>query len=257
MKKELFIKNKKGLNLAVVVEAPDVGKRHPFVLLLHGFKGYKDEATFTNLAKALNENGVGSVRFDASGFADSEGSIEDDYRFGNYVKDTESVYAWLVRQDFVDSARIGVCGQSMGGMQAIVFASNHPELKALCVVSAPDKMATKDLLAGELPEWKKRGYLEMESSRYDFKIRFPYTFIKEAMKWDMREYVTDINCISLYIWGNADVTVKPEQTKLLFKLANEPKSHRVFKEMDHFYKRKPKVLEKVNKEIVRFFYKHL
>ena len=145
----------------------------------------------------------------------------------------------------------------MGGMQAIVFVSKHPEVMALCVVSSPEKMATTDLLNQELEGWKSRGYLEMDSSRYDHKIRFPYAFIKEAMAWDMGDYIKSIKCSSLYVWGSSDVTVLPKQTKLLFDLASEPKEFMEIDGMDHFYKNSPKILDLVNQKVVQFFIKHL
>lgn len=110
MKNNINVKNSKGLKLSAVVEVPTFEKTYPCVLLLHGFKGYKDEATYVSLASELSKTGIASVRFDASGFADSEGTIKEDYRFGNYVDDVESVYKWIVRQDYVDVKKIGVCG---------------------------------------------------------------------------------------------------------------------------------------------------
>ena len=75
MNKSVTLRNNKGLNLAVDVEAPDTKNIHPFVMMFHGFKGYKDEGSYTELAKTLLRKGVGSIRFDASGFSDSEFSI--------------------------------------------------------------------------------------------------------------------------------------------------------------------------------------
>ncbi|MFC1649255.1 alpha/beta hydrolase [Patescibacteria group bacterium] len=251
--KKVNVRNRNGLLLACIVEIPKGVDKVPFVIQLHGFKGYKNEETYTTLAKEFVKVGIGSIRFDASGFAESEGTLEKDYRFGGYVEDVEDVYDWLVSQSFVDTKRIGIVGQSMGGMQAIVFTSKHPEIRALCVISSPDKMASTDLLSHELAGWKERGYLDLDSSRYSHKIRVPYEFIKEAMMWDMGDFLPNIYCQSLYLWGSKDVTVQPDQTKRLFKLANDPKKLIEVNGMNHFYKRNPEILKKVNKIVTSFF----
>ena len=256
MRESVSIKNKKGLKLAAVIEVPNKKKKHPFIILLHGFKGYKEEATYTELAKELLKVGIGSIRFDASGFGESEGDLKNDYRFSNYVSDVESVYKYLIKRGFVAIKRIGVMGQSMGGMQAVVFAANHSEIKTVVSISAPNRMAAVGELAGKLANWKKLGYFELSSSKYG-DIKVPYAFIQDAMKWDMLRYVKKIRKPILVILGLDDRTVLPEQTKEIFENANVPKKLWEVEGMDHFYKNDPKMLKRINKRIVEFFKKYL
>src|SRR3972149_8142301 len=110
MLRNIFIHNQNGLRLAAVIEAVGWQHKQPFVMLLPGFKGYKEEETYTTLAKALLKKGIGSVRFETAGFGESEGTLEKDYRFSNYVVDTETVYTYLQQQTYVDTDRFGVCG---------------------------------------------------------------------------------------------------------------------------------------------------
>lgn len=246
MRKKVFIKNKKELELAVIVERLEVADRMPLVLMFHGFKGYKDEATYSELAKMLLEINIASVRFDTSGFGDSEGDFEKEYRLSNYVSDSESVYEWIMQQDFVDKSRIGVMGQSMGGAQALIFSANHPEVEVMVSISPPDIFATKDAFGKRLKEWKKRGFIEIESSRMG-KIRVPYEYVLDAKKYDIRDYARKVKGNKLFILGLEDETVDPEQTRSVFKAAGEPKRLIEVEGMDHFYKKNPEMLTKVNK----------
>lgn len=257
MQEKVFVKNKKGLKLACLVEKPKRKGRHPCVVLLHGFKGYKEEPTYTELAKQLLDAGISSIRFDASGFGESGGTLKKDYRFTNYVSDVEMIYHYIIKQDFVDKDRIGVMGQSMGGMMAVVFAARKSGIKAVVCVSAPGRIGTKDELGRNLEKWKKRGYFEVPSSRMGKEIRVPYDFIKDALRWNILDYARMVRVPSFYILGLEDKTVLPEQTVELFESANEPKKLWRVAEMDHFYKNNPDILDRVNRKIVRFFVNNL
>lgn len=256
MKEKVFIKNSRGLKLSAVIEKPENIDECPFVIFLHGLKGYKEEETYTELAKTFSENGIGSIRFDASGFAESEGSLEKDYRFSNYVLDVESIYKYLVNLSYVDINRIGVFGHSMGGMQAIIFATKHPELKVACVVSAPNKTEAVNELGSQLDLWKKNKYLNLTSSRFG-KLRVPYEFMEDAKNWQMTSYITEVNCPLLFILGLADTTVFPEETRKIFLAAKQPKELLEIKNMVHSYKKDPKILKFVNQKVLNFFLKYL
>lgn len=256
MEKKFWVVNRRGLKLAGVMAVPEGLDRFPTVMLLHGFKGYKEEETYTTLAKELAQKGVGSVRFDASGFGESEGTIERDYRFSNYASDTEAVYEWFKSQDGVEKARIGVCGQSMGGLMALVFASKHPEVKAVGMISSPDLIGEDGELAAEIKGWRETGTWETTSSKYG-PITVPYAWLTDAQKFRGSEYSVRVKQPSLYVLGLADKTVTPAQTRKVFQAANEPKELVEIAGMDHFYKRQPEILAKINRIVVGFLVKQL
>ena len=257
MEKSLTIPNKKGLNLAAVLSLPDIpSQKVPTVMLLHGFKGYKEETTYTDLAEKLNQKGIASIRFDASGFGESEGTMENDYRFSNYIQDTEAVYEWLKEQDFFDNQRFAVCGQSMGAAQTIVFSSNHPEVKVAVSISPPDKVGTKDVIGQMLAKWKQQGYIDDTSSKYG-DIRIPYAYAEDVLQYDFTDTIKRVTSPIAIFVGYKDDVVFPEQTLAVFEAASEPKTLFEFEEMDHFYKRDPQMLEQVNNQVVKFIEKYL
>lgn len=256
MQEKLFIKNIKGLKLATIVEKPDKKGRFPCVLLLHGFKGYKEEANYSELAGKLLRNDIASVRFDASGFGESGGDFERDYRLTNYVKDAEIVYKRMLKMDFVDNKKVGVMGASMGGAQALILSANHPEIKAVISVSPPDIFATRDEFGKYIEVWRKKGFIEIESSRVGV-LKVPFAYALDASKYDIGKFAEKIASPKLFILGLDDVTVVPDQTRSVFNRALKPKKLIEVEGMDHSYKDNPVILKLVNGYIVKYLKKYL
>lgn len=150
----IHIPNKKKLNLATEIYKPEVDGKRPVVFIFHGFTGYKEGVDLVDIAKRLAEKGIVTVRFTASGFGDSEGSLEHDYRFSNYRRDADAVYNYVTTLPYIDESRCGVYGHSMGGKLAVLFSYDHAKVKALCAVSAPVEFA--NTAYGNIEEeWKK------------------------------------------------------------------------------------------------------
>lgn len=253
MQEKVFIQNKKGLKLATIIERPDKKGKFPCVLLLHGLKGYKEEMQYSSLARDFLEKGITSVRFDASGFGESEGDFQKDYRLSNYIKDTCMIYEYIIHKGWVDKGRVGVMGHSLGGAVVLIIASKYPHIKAVVSVSTPDIFATRDELGKKIKGWMKKGFIEIDSSKVGGKIKIPFSYVLDAVKYDVRKYALKVKCPKLFIIGLDDTTVVPDQTKTVFNSAQEPKDLIEFNGMRHDYKNQPKILKKVNIEIVRFF----
>ncbi|MBU0976581.1 MAG: alpha/beta fold hydrolase [Patescibacteria group bacterium] len=221
---KIVIKNKRNLNLAAVIHKTEGNGRFPAIILLQGFTGYKDEKHIKSLAEDLADKGFVAVRFDASGFAESEGTIDNDFRFSNYVDDLGCVHVYLKKQKYVDGNRIGLWGHSMGPMVGITYASRRDDVKAFCAVAPAVKLGTNDLLGELSAEWEKSGFYEKTSSNKAIGcIRIPYAFLKDAQNYDMRKYIKKIYSSMLFVVGSKDEATLPNNSNLLFKYANEQK----------------------------------
>ena len=95
---------------------PDTEGKVPFVVHLHGFagscSGYK--SMYTHLSRALAAQGIGSARFDFYGNGESDGEFED-MSFDGLHTDAQDIFAWAAEQPYVDSEKLFLSGQSMGG----------------------------------------------------------------------------------------------------------------------------------------------
>jgi dienelactone hydrolase len=96
--------------------------------MLHGFGSHKDEVgdMYKRLAEALSKQGIASLRIDFRGWGESAGKMEESTLQGQ-VDDAATAYTYFQGLPFVDQARIGVVGFSLGGGIAVVSAAQHPE----------------------------------------------------------------------------------------------------------------------------------
>lgn len=253
---KIFIINKVGIKLSTIIQYPSKDKKYPVVLILHGFTGYKEIKSIALLADDLTRLGFVTVRFDASGFGESGGTLENDYRVSNYISDAEVVLEYTKQLSYVDVSRIGVCGHSLGAMLSILLATKDNGIKAICPISPPYKIAAKGVLQGAIVNWKKTGWFEKVSSKYG-PIKVPYVFIEDGEQYNALDYVFKVKQPSLYILGTKDVDVPPEITKELYKKANQPKELIEIKNLGHHYDRTPEMVKIVNKYVADFFIKNL
>ena len=153
MKREFTVMGDHG-KLAAVLQAPEGKKTYPLVLILHGFNANKEMTLLTELARQLNEHGIGAVLFDFNGHGASEGSFLD-MTIPNEMEDARRVYAHISKWPQVTS--ISMVGHSMGGIETSMLAAELGEDKVKSIVlMAP---------AGELPEDVRSG--ELFGAKFD------------------------------------------------------------------------------------------
>jgi uncharacterized protein len=250
MEKKVFLKNNKGLKLAAIIHRPNKEGTFPAVILLHGFTGYKEEPHIEVLAKDLAKNGFVAVRFDFTGYGESEGTM-DDYRFTNHHKDVASVYSYVKDLPYVDPKRIGIYGHSLGGCMAVIFASEHKVIKSVVVVSAPTMLHQSPWIKTILAAWKLTGFFYFNNNYGPRNL--PWEYMEDVMKYDTLAYATKLTQPLLVIYGDADDSVEGRNTKAIYDTAPEPKKVLEYKEMTHEYGTQPDVLKEVNREIVTFY----
>lgn len=256
----LTIPNRRNLKLAAEIFRPEGDGPFPVVFLIHGFTGYKEDAGLVDIAKKLAENGMISVRFTASGFGDSEGSMENDYLFRHYRTDAECVHEYVINNvPGVDAGRVGVYGHSMGGKLAVLFCAEHPVVRAVCVGSAPVGFVGTAYEA-ELPRWKKQGYFEKISGRDGKTIRIPYAYVEdeESEKHDVLVAAMRVTSPqALAIAGDLDHEVPWQQTRRIYDALPCPKDFQLLKEVPHKYSKSPVFSDVVVPLVANFFVTHL
>ena len=256
MIRELKIPNKKSLKLSAILSTPDDGNKFPLMLLLQGFLGKKEGEKLRSLSAHLLKLGVASMRFDYSGYGQSEGETEQEYLISNFADDLDCVFNFLESQSDIDCSRLGVWGQSMGGMLAIILASTRPEIKIVCAVSTPAQITIGDDLEKLVGLWKQNGYLERKNSKGEL-VRISYEFIDDARKWNVLKLIKKIKVPLLIILGKKDGTVLPTTTRRIYKAANEPKQLVEIDDMPHDYKDRPIFIEEINTISGNFAQKYL
>jgi uncharacterized protein len=97
------------------------------VLMLHGFGSQKDEVgnMYKNLAAALAQQNIASLRIDFRGFGKSDGDTGST-TVDAQVEDAALAHDYLSKVEGIDPSRIGVMGFSLGGGIAILSAAEDP-----------------------------------------------------------------------------------------------------------------------------------
>jgi pimeloyl-ACP methyl ester carboxylesterase len=155
--------------ILVDVRTSDRAAAQPAVLIVHGFKGFKDWGMFPVLAERLARAGFTAVSVNLSGSGvDDEGKFSFPERFGHNtysaeLDDLRGVIAALGdgRLDMAPVASIGLVGHSRGGAVAILAAS-EPLVRALVTWAAISHL---DRWPGEEERWRRDGRLDVVNTR--------------------------------------------------------------------------------------------
>ncbi len=236
MKKE-FIKNRKGQNMAVVVdEAP---KQKGLAFVMHGNASNKDLEQIKTFAQVFIDKGYTAIRFDTTNSSgESDGKLED-ATFTNYYEDLEDVIDWASKQSFYEEPFI-LCGHSVGSMCIAYFAEKHPEkVKALAPIST--------VVSGKLSEqteefktiakdWEEKGVREWASGTMPGVIkRLKWTHVTDKRKYDILPEAYKLTMPVLMVVGDQDDVTPLDQQKMLYEKLPGKKELHVIKGSGHAF----------------------
>jgi len=143
----------------------------PAVVILHGFKGFKDFAMFPAFAERLARAGFTAVSFNTSGSGvDDAGNFTLPDRFGHNTASAEiddllAVVAALDagRLQVATPTSVGVVGHSRGGGTAILGAVRNPRIAALVTWAAISSFDRWD--PAVRAAWREDGEVPILNSR--------------------------------------------------------------------------------------------
>jgi dienelactone hydrolase len=143
----------------------------PAVLVLHGFKGFKDWGMFPVLAERIARAGMTAVSFNLSGSGvDDEGDFSFPDRFGHAtlsgdLRDLDTVVVALSEGGLgvPTPTSIGIVGHSRGGGVAVLHTAYDARVRALATWSAMSTPARWS--PEEIEQWRSEGALQIVNSR--------------------------------------------------------------------------------------------
>jgi dienelactone hydrolase len=152
----------------------------PAVLLIHGFKGFKDFAFLPVFAERLARAGFTAVTASVSGCGvDAEGSFTRLERFARNsysreLDDLGTVVRALVGEslDVAAPSSLGLIGHSRGGGMALLLARETAAVGAVVTWNAIGKARRHS--DAEIAAWRRAGRIEVLHQR--LRIRLPLDF---------------------------------------------------------------------------------
>jgi dienelactone hydrolase len=158
-------------DIFVDVRAAGRAEARPAVVIVHGFKGFKDWGFFPPLAERLARAGFTAVSFNMSGSGvDAAGQATLPERFsrntyGAELADLAAVIDALEegRLGAVPPTALGLVGHSRGGGIAVLQTARDRRVRALVTWAAIADIGRWD--SREREEWRARGYLDVVNAR--------------------------------------------------------------------------------------------
>lgn len=135
----VFFKNE-GQKIFGMIHRPlplDTIKKAPAVLICHGFAGNKigKHRIYVLLAERLAKEGIATLRMDFRGSGESEGSFSD-MTVETEVSDALKGLEFLRNDVHIDASRIGLLGNSFGGLVATLAAQRDNHITSLALLAA-------------------------------------------------------------------------------------------------------------------------
>ncbi|MDI6778279.1 MAG: alpha/beta hydrolase [Patescibacteria group bacterium] len=233
---KLHIKNRKGQNLAVIVE--EVLNQKGLVFVMHGLGGFKEQSHIETFARAFSEKNYTTIRFDMTNtFGESDGDYEK-ATVTNYYEDLEDVIVWAKSQKWYQEP-FALAGHSLGGICIVLFAEKYPErVKAL----APISTVVSGALSAELEdtkEWEKTGWRISDSkSKPGVVKKLPWSHMEDRLKYDLMPDVAKLIMPVLMIVGESDNRTPLAHQQIPFDALPGKKEIYIIKGAEHTFREK-------------------
>jgi len=205
----------------------------PCLILVHGFKGFKDWGFGPYIGDYFSKKGffVLTFNFSHNGVGDS---LTDFVELDKFAENTFSIEVDELKElilaydfgFFGDSSNkgIGLIGHSRGGAISLLVGSGSNDVKAVCAwstVSDFDRYTDR-----QKAEWKKRGYLEVLNTRTKQRMRMNISLLEDIENnkegsLNIEDAVKNMNKPLLIVQGKNDLAVPAKEAEKLYGWSNK------------------------------------
>lgn len=214
------------------VRMPEGAPPRTAVVLVHGFKGFKDWGFFPWVAEQLAAAGhaVVSFNFSRNGIGPDLESFTELDRFGRntlsreldellWVLDRVEEGEWVRRRP----RKIGLLGHSRGGGDAVLAAREHGAVEALVTWSA---VATFDRWDQETKEeWREDGVVYVLNSRTGQQMPLEVSLLEDfethGERLDIEAAAARVKAPWLIVHGRGDLSVDEEDARRLARASGD------------------------------------
>lgn len=261
--------------ILVDVRAASRDLAQPAVLLLHGFKGFKDYAFLPVYAEQLARSGFVAVTASVSGSGvDGAGDFSLPERFASntYSKELDDLGVVLAALrdgtlGVASPSSVGLVGHSRGGGMALLLAHETPGIAAVVTWAAISQVRRHS--DAELAAWKEQGTIKILHQRLRMHLPLHYDVVEDCLahedgRLSIPNAVRTLTQPWLQIHGTSDGTVPIEEARTLAMHAQEALTQQLLVEgADHTFgsvhpwKGTSEAMEEVFTTTTRFLTRHL
>jgi uncharacterized protein len=198
----------------------------PAIVVVHGFKGFKNWGMFPPLADRLARAGFATVTFNLSGSGvDDRGELVWPERFGRdtfsrELHDLGVVVDALARGELGVAApsSIGLVGHSRGGGVAVLHAARDARVKALvtwAAISSVERWSPHDVA-----EWRRTDSIEVVNARTGQRLQVTTDMLDDVERnavgtLDILGAATRVAVPWLIVHGTEDESVSSKEAEAL------------------------------------------
>ncbi len=208
---------------------PETENKIPLVILVHGYKGYKDWGCWNLMAERFAEAGFYFVKFNFSHngttvenpdeFADLEAFGNNNY--SKELSDLSFVIDYFSNESKVDKNKIVLIGHSRGGGISIVKTAEDSRIQGLITLASVDSL--ERFPKNEVLEnWKKEGVYFVENGRTRQQMPHYYQFFEDYEnnfhRLDVERSMEMAKAHVLVVHGSSDESVLPKNADHLHLL---------------------------------------
>lgn len=261
--------------ILVDVRAASRATAQPAVLLLHGFKGFKDYAFLPVLAERLARAGFVAVTASVSGAGvDAAGDFTRTDRFAvnTYSKELDDLGIVLAALQggalqVAPATSIGVVGHSRGGGMALLLARETAAVAAVVTWAGIGKVRRHT--DAELEAWQRLGTITVLHQRLRIRLPLHYDVVADCLaheegRLNIPEAARTLGRPWLQVHGTADTTVTFAEAQALAEHAGDALTERLVLEgADHTFGTKhpwggaSPAMDEAFDATTRFFARHL
>jgi uncharacterized protein len=208
----------------------------PCLILVHGFKGFKDWGFFPYAGNFFADKGYFVLTFNFS----HNGVGESLKVFDELDKFAENTFSLEVNElsELIDNyfhnyfgkttnKRLGLIGHSRGGAIAILTAFRKKSVDAVAVWASVSKLDRYSRRQKE--EWKKKGWFEVLNTRTNQIMKLNISLLEDTEKnkndfLNIEQSVRNFDRPFLIAHGEQDLAVKVEEAGQLFSWADPLKT---------------------------------
>lgn len=236
MSVQFTLTSEEGLPIRGDLEVPP--EAHALVILVHGFKGFKDWGFFPWLSDFLCEQRLAVCRFNMSRSGIGENPDTFD-RLDLFADDTYSAQVADLRTVIRHAqARVPgptfLLGHSRGGGVALMAALRVPNLHGVVTWSSIARADRWDDATKK--KWRKDGFVEVENARTKQMMRMSTRMLDdvEAERFDIPSCVKRLRSPLLVIHGSKDESVPVEESREIARVSRDF-AHVVIGNASHTY----------------------